>query len=116
VRATDENQQTVLHHAARAGGDALCFEMLLQSYAASTSEPGNPGAAEAAETAETASVAEVRAEAPETGIDRVRNHTDTHSHSRTHVHTEDGVRVASPTSAHARPLAARRSVGARTTR
>jgi ankyrin repeat protein len=81
VRATDENQQTVLHHAARAGGDALCFEMLLRSYAASTSEPGNPGAAEAAETAETASVAEVRAEAPETGIGRVSSHTGTHSHS-----------------------------------
>ena len=41
-------------------------------------------------------------------------HTFTFTHTRSH--TEDGVRVASPTSAHARPLAARRSVGARTTR
>jgi hypothetical protein len=41
-------------------------------------------------------------------------HTFTFTHTRSH--TEDGVRVASPTSAHARPLAACRSVGARTTR
>ena len=66
VRATDENLQTVLHHAARAGGDALCFEMLLRSYAASTSEPGT---AENAKTPEAVSVAEVQAQAPETGID-----------------------------------------------
>jgi acyl-CoA synthetase (AMP-forming)/AMP-acid ligase II len=35
VTATDDNNQTALHHAARTGADAHCFELLFESWAVS---------------------------------------------------------------------------------
>ena len=65
VRATDDNQQTALHHAARTGGDAQCFEMLFRSYASSSAETAETaGTAETAQTAEMGEAAEA-AEAAE---------------------------------------------------